>query len=123
MKYASLRLCAILSPFFVCAGFSQTVPVMDNFWRLVAQEDTDGDHRITIHDHTTPFEIRDQSGARVCVVSNEYPLSVLLQELKRAEDDQRAEISMSQLHLDESVVDRTRRLIKEYYWNSRTCAR
>ena len=93
---------------------------MDNFWRLVAQEDTDGDHRITIHDHTTPFEIRDQSGARVCVVSNEYPLSVLLQELKRAEDDQHAEISMSQLHLDESVVDRTRRLIKEYYWNALT---
>ena len=42
---------------------SQTVPVPENLWRLVAQEDTDGDQKITVHDHTTPFEIRDRSGA------------------------------------------------------------
>ena len=102
------------------AGFSQTIPVTDNFWRLVAQEDTDGDHRITVHDQTTPFEIRGPGGATVCIVANEYPLSVLLQELKRAEDDHRDEMSLSQIPLHESVVDRTHRLIKEYYWDALT---
>jgi hypothetical protein len=29
----------------------------------VAQEDTDGDQRITIHGHTTPFESRDKKTA------------------------------------------------------------
>ena len=96
------------------------IPVVNNFWRLVAQEDTDGDHRITIHDHITPFEIRGQDDVTVFIVSNEYPLSVLLQELKRAEYDHSADVSISQLHLNESAMDRTHRLIKEYYWDALT---
>jgi alpha,alpha-trehalase len=114
--FAVVALCLIS----ILTGFSQTVPVMDNLWRLVAQEDTDGDSRITVHDRTTPFEVRDQNGMTVCVVSNEYSLSVLLQELKRAEDNHHDEISMSQIPLNESVVDRTHRLIKEFYWDALT---
>jgi Neutral trehalase Ca2+ binding domain len=33
---------------------SQIISVPDNFTRLVAQEDTDGDKKITIHDYITP---------------------------------------------------------------------
>jgi alpha,alpha-trehalase len=53
---------------------------------LLAQEDTDGDRKITILDHTTPFELRDDAGVTVRVEAGEYPLSVLMQELKRAEN-------------------------------------
>ena len=65
---------------------AQSIPVPENLWRLVAQEDTDGDQKITVHDRTTPFEIRDENGADVRAVTNEYQLSVLMQELKHADD-------------------------------------
>lgn len=100
--------------------FSQTIPVQPNLWRLERQEDTDGDHKITIHDHTTPFALRDQSGGVVLTVSNVYPLSVLLQELKRAEDGHRSEIALNELRLDENVVDRVHRLIQNVYWDALT---
>lgn len=57
---------------------AQTVPVTRNLWRLVAQEDTVGDQKITVHDRVTPFALQDANGATVLVVSNVYPLSVLL---------------------------------------------
>jgi alpha,alpha-trehalase len=110
----------------VCGGLAgplagaQTIPVPANLWRLVAQEDTDGDRKITILDHTTPFELRDDAGVTVRVVAGEYPLSVLMQELKRAEDRHAEEIAMTNLPLDESVVDRTHRLIRDYYWDALT---
>ena len=53
-------------------------------------------------------------------VNDVYRLSVLLQELKRAEDQHRSEITMDRLPLSESAVDRTRRLIKEHYWDALT---
>ena len=58
----------------------------ENLWRLVAQEDTDGDQKITVHDRTTPFVIHDQNGAAARTLTNFYQMSVLLQELKRADD-------------------------------------
>ena len=98
-------------------AFSQTVPVTDNLWRLAAQEDTDGDQKITIHDRVTPFVLRDVRGAAVMTVSNVYSLSVLLQELKLAEDRQTNLITMDHLHLDEDIVDRTHRFIKNHFWD------
>jgi alpha,alpha-trehalase len=102
------------------AAFSQTVPVADNLWRLVAQEDTDGDRKITVHDHTTPFVIHDQNGAAARTLTNFYQMSVLLQELKRADDQHEKETTMDNLQLDESAVDRTHRFIKDYFWNALT---
>ena len=101
-------------------ALGQTIPVPENLWRLTAQEDTDGDHKITVHDRTTPFAIRGDNGATVRMVTNVYPLSVLLQELKRADDRHQAEIAPDRLRLDESPVDRTHRLIREYYWDALT---
>ena len=85
----------------------------ENLWRLVAQEDTDGDQKITVHDHTTPFEIRDESGADVRAVTNEYQLSVLMQELKAADNQHQETIAMDDLRLNENIVDRTHRFIKD----------
>ncbi len=101
-------------------AFSQNVPVQDNLWRLVAQEDTDGDLRITVHDHTTPFVVRDSNGTALRTVNDVYQLSVLLQELKRADLRHLTLTGMDQLNLDEPPPDRTHRLIKEYYWDALT---
>lgn len=99
---------------------AQPVPVADNFWRLAAQEDTDGDRKITIHDRVTPFALKNSGGATVLTVSNVYPLSVLLQELKQADDAHQREIAANALRLDENVVDRTHRLIRDVYWTALT---
>ncbi|HEY9509469.1 MAG TPA: trehalase family glycosidase, partial [Verrucomicrobiae bacterium] len=100
--------------------FSQSVPVAENLWRLVEQQDTDGDLRITVHDHITPFQVREKGGAVAEIVTNVYPLSVLLQELKRAEDERHSEIALDQLRLNEPAADRTHRLIRDVYWNALT---
>lgn len=107
---------------FYCGSVAwcQTIPVPQTLWRLVAQEDIDGDKKITIHDHTTPFAICDETGADVRDVTNVYQLSVLLQELKEADDKHTADISLDRLQLDENVVDRTHRLIKDVYWDTLT---
>lgn len=101
-------------------ALAQPVPVPDNFWRLVAQEDTDGDHKITVHDHVTPFDLKAADGTTAVVVSNVYPLSVLLQDLKQADDAHHATIATDQLRLHENIVDRTHRLIKNVYWDALT---
>lgn len=99
---------------------SQTIPVAENLWRLVAQEDTDQDQKITVHDHTMPFSIRDGSGVLIRTLTNFYEMSVLLQELKRADDEHQKETRMDNLQLDETPMDRTHRFIKDYFWNALT---
>jgi alpha,alpha-trehalase len=47
-------------------------------------------------------------------------MSVLLEELTRANDQHASETSMDNLQLDESAVDRTHRFIKEYFWSALT---
>ena len=98
----------------------QAIPVPQTLWRLVAQEDTDDDKKITVHDRTSPFEIRDESGSAVRDLTNVYQLSLLLQNLKAADDKHTAELSLDQLRLDENIVDRTHRLIKNVYWDALT---
>ena len=112
----------VLALFLMAAApaFSQTVPVTDNLWRLVAQEDTDKDQKITVHDHITPFEIRDERGADLRSVTNEYQLSVLMQELKAADDQHMETIAMDKLQLNEDIVDRTHRFIKTKFWDALT---
>ncbi len=122
MKWAFRHLGCVLFLRLLGCGITagQTIPVPQTFWRLAAQEDTDGDKKITVHDQITPFEIRDQNGADVRTVTNEYQLSVLLQDLKQADDQHTPEISLADLRLDENIVDRTHRLIKTVYWDALT---
>lgn len=99
---------------------AQTVPVPQNFWRLLDREDTDGDCRITVHDRLTPFDVRDGQNASVRTVSGAYQLSVLLQDLKQRMDRQQAAVDLARLKLNEPVVERTHRLIRERYWDALT---
>ena len=99
---------------------AQTIPVPENLWRLVAQEDTDGDRKITVHDRTTPFEICDEKGADMRSVTNEYQLSVLMQEFKQADNQHRETIAMDDLRLNENIVDRTHRFIRDKFWDALT---
>ena len=99
---------------------AQQLPVPQNLWRLTSQEDTDGDHKITVHDSVTPFQIRGSNGSPLEMIRGVYPLSVLMQELKRAEDQHRANADLDQFRLDEPAADRTHRLIKTYYWDALT---
>jgi alpha,alpha-trehalase len=100
--------------------YAQIISVPDNFARLVAQEDTDADKKITVHDHVTPFEIRGTNGTTVETIKGVYPLSILLQSLKRAEDENRFEISLAEINFTEPAALRTHRMIKEYYWDALT---
>jgi len=122
MKFASPILNGALVLWLAGIGSvaGQIVPVPQNLWRLVAQEDTDGDRKITVHDHTTPFEIRDEKGADVRAVTNEYQLSVLMQELKAADNQHQETIAMDDLQLNENIVDRTHRFIKDKFWDALT---
>jgi alpha,alpha-trehalase len=114
--------CAVVAVWFLSGAIAlpQIIPVQPNFWRLKAREDTDGDHKITIHDRTTPFELRDQSNSVVLTLTNVYPLSVAFQELKRADDRHRTEIPLNELPLHEPAVDRVHRLIQNVYWDALT---
>jgi alpha,alpha-trehalase len=96
------------------------VPVTDNLWRLLEQEDTDGDQKITRHDHATPFVLCDQTGAAVKTLTNFYQMSVLLAELKEADNRHAKNIPMNQLQLEEDIVDRTHRFIKDKFWDALT---
>lgn len=99
---------------------SISIPIFDNLSRLIQQEDTDHDLRITIHDRITPFSLRDARGTAVRSVAAVHQLSVLLQELKGAADQGEQEIPLDRIRLNESVVDRTSRIIRERYWDALT---
>ena len=92
----------------------------ENLWRLVAQEDTDGDQKITVHDRATPFQLRDAAGVTIRTITNTYPLSVLLPELKQADDQHMENLAMNEIPLDENIVDRTHRFIQTKFWNALT---
>jgi alpha,alpha-trehalase len=94
--------------------------VVQNLWRLEEQEDTDKDRRITVHDRITPFQLQNEQGRAVLTLSNVYELSVLLQELKRAEDRREVQVTVASLPLSENIVERTHLLIKDVYWDALT---
>ncbi|WP_306353427.1 trehalase family glycosidase [Flavobacterium sp. '19STA2R22 D10 B1'] len=84
--------------------------------KLLAQEDTDGDKKITIDDHgPKQFLLEGESGNSI-VIEGTYYLSNLLQELalmgKRGFEVTEIDLST----IIEKPVDRISRKIKELYW-------
>ena len=73
-----------------------------------------------MRDHTTPFVLRDQHGARLRTLTNFYQMFVLLQELQRADDQHQADTTLDKLQLDETAADRTHRFIRDYSWDTLT---
>jgi alpha,alpha-trehalase len=95
--------------------------------RLLREEDTDGDKKITIEDlrHSSPhvpqasFQLRSEDGKSL-EVRGTYYLSNLLQELKFAEDRGEQDARIEARRVFENPVTRTSRLIREVYWDGLT---
>ena len=87
---------------------------------LLAQEDTDGDKKITIEDKgPKAFSIKAKDGT-LYEVKGTYQLSNLLQELVIQKQEGKCIASIALHHIDEPPVDRVSRMIKDYYWNGLT---
>jgi len=96
------------------------VSIDDTLKRLLAQEDTDGDKKITIEDKgPKSFVIRSESG-ETYLVKGTYHLSNLMQELVIAknEGNEVAEIELEQIEELPSV--RVSRMIRDYFWKGLT---
>jgi alpha,alpha-trehalase len=87
---------------------------------LLAQEDTDGDKKITIEDQGPKSFLLKSTMGETYKVKGTYNLSNLLQELVLSLDfnEEDAEISID--HIVESPTTRISRMIREYYWNGLT---
>ena len=103
------------------------VVVARNLERLIHEEDTDGDKKITIKD--TPqadpnrgdrrFQLIAANGKRY-EVAGTYPLSNLLQELKLAEEAESRTAEIELRKIFENPVRRISRSIRDVYWDSLT---
>lgn len=129
-----LALCLPLS-LFSCDGQSvepfgnhpvtvQVRPIVD---RLVYEEDTDGDKKITVKDRPTAEPGRgDKSFAfaalddREYVLEGVYHISNLLQELKFAEADGLDQVELRPEKIVEPPTTRISRLIRDRYWDGLT---
>jgi len=91
--------------------------IQNTIEKLLAQEDTDGDKKITIDDKgPKSFELEDVNGKTIAIEGT-YHLSNLLQELalSKKEFAEFAEINLNSIV--ENPVDRISRKIKDLYWN------
>jgi alpha,alpha-trehalase len=103
------------------------VDVRENLERLLAEEDTDGDKKITIHDTYEQSSNRgDQrfwliaSNGKRYEIDGTYHLSNLLQELTLK---QRAGLGVASIDFEmvfEQPVHRIARRIRDFYWDNRT---
>ncbi len=94
---------------------SLRLPVEATFLRLLAQEDTDGDRRITIRD-TGPKRFSLESG----VVEGTYALANLLQELAAARESGQQSLELDLRRLHENPVGRIHRRIRDELWSGLT---
>ena len=88
--------------------------------KLLAQEDTDGDKKITIDDHgPKKFLLNDENG-NSALIEGTYQLSNLLQELALAK---KSNTEFAEIDLNEITEDPVKRIsgkIKELYWKGLT---
>ena len=94
--------------------------INETIQRLLAQEDTDGDKKITIDDHGPKrFLLEDENG-NLLFIEGTYPLSNLLQELalSKKNNTEFAKINISEII--ENPVNRISRKIKNLYWQGLT---
>ncbi|MEZ4779719.1 MAG: alpha,alpha-trehalase [Flavobacteriaceae bacterium] len=87
---------------------------------LLAQEDTDGDKKITIEDQgPKSFVLKNEEG-KSYEIKGTYHLSNLLQELVLAMDSNQETTEISLENIEEPPTQRISRMIREYYWNGLT---
>ena len=94
--------------------------ISDTLAKLLAQEDTDGDKKITIEDNgPMAFELTDSEGKHY-TLEGTYHLSNLLQELVIAKNEGKTDVRIPLNKLEELPVSRVSRMIRDYYWNGLT---
>lgn len=88
--------------------------------KLLLQEDTDGDKRITIEDKgPKAFEITS-SKREPYMVKGTYHLSNLLQELVIAKNKGKTTAQIPLKNIEEPPVERVSRMVKDYFWSGLT---
>jgi alpha,alpha-trehalase len=102
------------------------IDIMENIRRLLEEEDTDNDKKITIEDRflknnrgDKKFFVLDVNSQHYEIVGTYY-LSNLLQELKLQQEDNVKVGNLSTNRIFENPVDRISRFIREIYWNGLT---
>lgn len=102
------------------------IDVEENIQRLIQEEDTDGDKKITIDDHFVEgnrgdkkFWVLGENSQRYEVLGTYY-LSNLLQELKLSQEDGCQTAAIEPTRIFENPVDRISRSIRELYWDGLT---
>ena len=94
--------------------------IADTLSKLLQQEDTDGDKKITIEDKgPKSFQLVSKKGKKY-IVNNTYHLSNLLQELVISKNEGLTTAQIPLKHIEEFPVDRVSRMIKDYFWNGLT---
>lgn len=87
---------------------------------LLAQEDTDGDKKITIEDQgPKSFVLKNKEGESY-EIKGTYHLSNLLQELVLAMENGQETTEISIDTIEELPTHRISRMIRDYYWNGLT---
>ncbi len=93
------------------------VPGPSTLAALLSYEDTDGDRRITVNDEgARSFSV--ELGRGTHLIEGTYHLANLVQELFLAHREGRTTISLD--HVEEPIIDRISRLIRERYWKNLT---
>lgn len=88
--------------------------------KLLAQEDTDGDKKITIEDQGPKvFNVKLEDGS-LYTLKGTYYLSNLLQELALEKALGKEEAHIPLWKIEEAPTARINRLIREYYWDDLT---
>jgi len=94
--------------------------IQDTIEKLLAQEDIDGDKKITVEDKgPKSFAINSTEGEEY-LVKGTYHLSNLLQELVIAKNEGHATATIELVNIEELPVNRNSRMIREYYWKGLT---
>lgn len=94
--------------------------IQDTLKKLLKQEDTDYDKKITIEDKGPKvFDIVSVSGESY-PIKGTYYLSNLLQELVIAKNQGLEFVDIDTEVIEEKPVDRISRMIRNYYWNGLT---
>ena len=94
--------------------------IEENLNKLLLQEDTDRDKKITIEDKgPKKLNIKTVNGKTV-EISGTYFLSNLLQELILEKEQNKKIAIIDKYKIFEKPLDRINRMIKDYYWDGLT---
>lgn len=118
IHHSIFSLCFILC-LASCNDAVQDLSIQTTLDALITQEDTDGDTKITIEDEG-PKTFKLNYNGEDHEIKGTYQLSNLLQELVISKNAGEENLAFDMAKIEELPVDRTSRMIREYYWDGLT---